>query len=326
MWGGLFLLVVYWVGRRYWGRAAGLAAVVMLAVSNPFLVATHTLRPDIQVVTMIFGALLLAERSADPERRRPACWPFWPVCCWRWSWTRTRMGRRSSRWWPLSTRCARAGALSFGAARSGCSPAGMVAAGAYYLSVRFLRTRRIHRRAGLLGGCRQGIACRQSHRCRTGGLAAKLTTMVVNEWLRYHDYFGEEPLELLVILVGLVGGVWMAVRGSHPARLMLVPGLVFACAFFVVAVSTKSKYYMLLTYPYYLLLLAATLRSVAAWLAVRTARPPLAQPLGVRAAGCRHSRHRGRTAETRRAGLGQLHPGTPLSRGAGVPATDGPPQ
>ena len=45
VWGSLLLLVTYWLGRRYWGRAVGLAAAVMLAVSNPFLVATHTLRP-----------------------------------------------------------------------------------------------------------------------------------------------------------------------------------------------------------------------------------------------------------------------------------------
>ena len=28
LWGGLLLLVVYWLGRRYWGRAVGLAAAV----------------------------------------------------------------------------------------------------------------------------------------------------------------------------------------------------------------------------------------------------------------------------------------------------------
>src|SRR3954447_25135513 len=40
VWGGLLLLVVYWLGSRYWNRTVGLAAAVLLAVSNPFLVAT----------------------------------------------------------------------------------------------------------------------------------------------------------------------------------------------------------------------------------------------------------------------------------------------
>jgi hypothetical protein len=101
--------------------------------------------------------------------------------------------------------------------------------------------------------------------------------MLLNEALRYQDYFGEEPLELLVILVGLVGGLWMALRGSYPARLIWL-GLLFACAFFVVAVSTKSKYYMLLTYPLYLLLLAAVLERIASWFARRIASPTALVP------------------------------------------------
>src|SRR5918997_918765 len=70
---GLLLLVVYWLGRRYWNRAVGLAAVAMLAVSDPFLVSTHTLRPDVQVITMILGALLLAERAVE---RAALLWAF----------------------------------------------------------------------------------------------------------------------------------------------------------------------------------------------------------------------------------------------------------
>ena len=88
--------------------------------------------------------------------------------------------------------------------------------------------------------------------------------MVLNEVSRYQDYFGEEPLELLVVLLGLGGGLWMAIRGSYPARLIWL-GLLFAAAFFVVAVSTKSKYYMLLTYPLYVLMLARVLERTAVW-------------------------------------------------------------
>src|SRR5205823_6634408 len=61
-------------------------------------------------------------------------------------------------------------------------------------------------------------------------------------------------------------------------------GLAFAAVFFVVAVSTKSKYYLLLTYPLYLLLVARVLERAAGWLArVLTSRlgliPPVAAPV-----------------------------------------------
>ena len=108
--------------------------------------------------------------------------------------------------------------------------------------------------------------------------------MLINEIARYQDYFGEEPLELAVIVLGLVGGLWMALRGSYPARLILARPAVRLRASSCVAVSTKSKYYMLLTYPLYLLLLARVLERVAAWVATRRwmARPrspPFASPL-----------------------------------------------
>ena len=81
-----------------------------------------------------------------------------------------------------------------------------------------------------------------------GGLLGKLDTMVMTEILRYRDYFGEEPLELGLVVLGLAGGLWMALRGlvpgpADPAR-PCVRGV-----FFIVAVSTKSKYYMLLHVP-----------------------------------------------------------------------------
>jgi hypothetical protein len=96
--------------------------------------------------------------------------------------------------------------------------------------------------------------------------------MLLSEVSRYQDYFGEEPLELAVIVLGLAGGCWMAIRGSHPAR-VIVLGLLFAAAFFVVAVSTKSKYYMLLTYPLYLLLLTSVLERLATWIASKAPQP-----------------------------------------------------
>ena len=266
LWGSLLLLVVYWLGRRYWSRPVGLAAAVLLAISNPFLVATHTLRPDVQVATMVLGALLLAERSADPERGRPLCWAalaglllglvvdthpngaaFFPLVGLVFP---LRLGWRNF----LRRRVTWAFIL------------GMLAAAAYYLAVRFVPDPAGFTAAlGYWVGVDKALPAAQSG---GGGLAGKLGTMLVNEGLRYWDYFGEEPLELAVVLLGLSGGLWMAIRGSYPARLFWL-GLLFACAFFVVAVSTKSKYYMLLTYPLYMLLLASVLAQIGGWIATR---------------------------------------------------------
>lgn len=270
IWGGLLLLVVYWLGRRYWSRAVGLAAAVMLAVSNPFLVATHTLRPDVQVVTMVLGALLLAERSVDPGRRRPLVWAFLGGLL---------LGLvvdthpNGAAFFPLVGLVypLRLGWRSFLRHRvTWAFVLGMVAAALYYLSVRFLPDP-----AGFVAGLSYWVGVDKAPPAvrAAGGIGARLGGMLLAEVARYQDYFGEEPLELLVVLLGLGGGLWMALRGSHPARLVWL-GLLFAFGFFVVAVSTKSKYYMLLTYPLYLLLLARVLERVAAWVASKTPHPP----------------------------------------------------
>ena len=268
VWGGLLLLVIYWLGRRYWNRAVGLAAATLMAVSNPFLVATHTLRPDVQVVVIVLGALLLAERSLDAATRRPLLFTFlaglllglvvdthpnglaffplvglvFPL---RQGW-RTFLRRREV-WVFLG---------------------GIVAAALYYLSIRFAPDP-----AGFIAGLNYWVGVDKAPPAAraSGGVLARLGTMILNEIARYQDYFGEELLELAVVLLGLAGGLWMAMRGSYPARLIWL-GLLFACAFFIVAVSTKSKYYMLLTYPLYMLLLARVLEQAASWISGRFRR------------------------------------------------------
>jgi hypothetical protein len=275
LWGGLLLLLVYGLGRRYWGHAVGLAAAVLLAVSNPFLVGTHTLRPDVQVVTMVLGALLLAERSLDATARRPLLLAFlsglvlglvpdthpngaaffplvglvFPL---RQGWR--RFLRRPEPW---------------------LFAAGIFAAALYYLAVRFVPDP-----AGFTAALGYWVGMDKAPPAlrASGGPGSKLAGMLLSEIARYQDYFGEETLELAVVLLGLAGGAWMAARGSYPARLIWL-GLLCAAAFFVVAVSTKSKYYMLLTYPLYLLLLACVLERIAAWIgALICAHPPTRSP------------------------------------------------
>src|SRR5688572_17382045 len=207
LWGGLLLLVVYWVGRRYWGRSVGLAAAVLLAISNPFLVATHTLRPDVQVVTMVLGALLLAERSVDVGRARPLASAFLGGLL---------LGLvvdthpNGAAFFPLVGLVypLRLGWRSFLSRRvTWVFLLGMVAAAAYYLTVRFLPDP-----AGFMAGLGYWVGVDKAPPAvrAAGGLGARLGAMVLAEVGRYQDYFGEEPLELLVVLLGLGGGLWMA--------------------------------------------------------------------------------------------------------------------
>jgi hypothetical protein len=281
LWGGLLLLMVYWLGRRYWGRAVGLAAAVLLAVSNPFLVGTHTLRPDVQVVTMVLAALLLAERSLDAAARRPLLWAFLAGLV---------LGLvedthpNGLAFFPLVGLVypLRQGWRDFLRRREAwVFVGGIVAAALYYLAVRFVPDP-----GGFIAALGYWVGVDKAPPAirEAGGPLAKLGAMLGNEILRYEDYFGEEPLELAVVLLGLAGGLWMAVRGSYPARLILL-GLAFAFLFFVVAVSMKSKYYMLLTFPLYLLLLARVLERISVWIAgtALASRPrvaPLSPPWG----------------------------------------------
>ena len=308
LWGGLLLIAVYLLGRLYWGRAVGLAAVALLAVSNPFLLSTHTLRPDIQVATLTVGALALAEwgvargppwaallaglsigLSVDTHLNSIGFIPLvglvFPL---RQGWPRVGVPRahgvRPYRGGGRDARAPRWGFL--GQREAWLFGAGLAGAAVYYLAVRVLPDP-----AGFATAMGYWLGVDKAPPATRGGAA--LVGMLGAELARYWDYFGEEPLELGLVLLGLGAGLWWAVRGSHPARLILL-GLGAAFIFFVLAVSMKSKFYMLLTYPFYLLLVARLLERVAVAVGSRlavsrlvgaTRRSPRLEGSDVRATG-----------------------------------------
>jgi hypothetical protein len=262
LWGGLLLLLVYWLGRQYWGKAVGLVASALLAISDPFLLSTHTLRPDIQVITLVLLALALVEYGMEAGRR----WPqllggvllglsidthpntvgLIPIVL---AAPLVRYGSSVWRWptvWLLAAGFGLA-AIYYAAVRVLPDPSGYFTAFRYWIGVD--KALPVVRESG-------------------GGLLGQLQS----EFLRYADYFGispagvEEPAELLLVLAGLVFGLWQALRGSRPERILLL-GLLATSAFFILAVSTKSRYYMLLTYPIYVLLIARGFERLATKLA-----------------------------------------------------------
>jgi 4-amino-4-deoxy-L-arabinose transferase-like glycosyltransferase len=268
IWGGLLLMAVYWLGREYWGRAVGLAATVLLAVSEPFLVGTHTLRPDIQVVTLALLGLLLVERGLRLERS-------WPVLLGGVSLGLafdTHMNTAGLMPLVAAAPLVRHGARVLKRPTLWLLALGLSLGLLYYALVRVLPDP-----AAYFTALSYWIGVDKAPPVLREAGGGGLLTNLEQEWLRYADYFGlstqtiEEPGELALVLFGLGLGTWRALRGSAPDRILLL-GLLMLQLFFVVAVSTKSRYYMLLTYPLYALLIARGLQQVAS--PVR--RPPIA--------------------------------------------------
>ena len=61
LWGALLLVGVFLLGRRLFGTMAGVIGMVLVAMSQPFLVSTHIVRPDIVVAALVVFALYFAE-------------------------------------------------------------------------------------------------------------------------------------------------------------------------------------------------------------------------------------------------------------------------
>jgi hypothetical protein len=258
LWGGLLLLVVYWLGRHYWGAAVGFAASAILAISDPFLLSTHTLRPDIQVITLVLLALALVEYGMQHGRR----WPHLLAGILLGLSVDTHLNTVGLIPIVFVAPLVRHGWCAVRRPVVWLMAAGLGLAAVYYAIVRILPDP-----SGYITAFRYWIGFDKAPplvRETGGGLGAQLQS----EFLRYADYFGispngiEEPGELALVLAGLVFGLWQAVRGSRPERVLLL-ALLATSTFFVFAVSTKSRYYMLLTYPIYALLIARGLERLA---------------------------------------------------------------
>ena len=246
IWAAALLLVVYWAGAMLWRRAVALAAVALLAVSDPFLVSSHTLRPDIQTAMLTMLAWGLAEYGLRTAR----------------SWCHVASGvvlgvavdvhLNSLAFVPFS---ALVYVLKFGPVdvfrrrESWLFGLGLALGGAYYLVARVLPNP-----GSFLGGLQYWVGV-DKHPPWDKPDLGPLGPIQLELW-RYWDYFQEEPLELGMVLLGLAFAIWRASRSGRAERLILA-GLAAAQLFFILFVSSKSKYYMIFGYPYYALLVAA---------------------------------------------------------------------
>lgn len=263
VWGGLLLALVFLVGRRLYGPLEGALAAFFLALSRPFLVASHTVRPEIVLAAMLVAACLLALRGVQEEKwwgnlaaglllglaldvhlNALAFVPLVGLVYLAGSGIPWR-GRRTEPDLRLgSRRDARPRFLFF--------VLGFAAGLLYYLATRVLPD---PRQFGAASAYWLGIDKRPPI------LSGDPLWILGAELGRFQGYFTEDRrLELAVLLVALVVAAARALRRGRADPLLL--GLLAALLVFVVLVSSKSEFYVVLFYPWLALLLAGVL----AWL------------------------------------------------------------
>lgn len=256
VWGCLLLVVVFLLGRRLYGPLAGALAAFLLALSRPFLVASHMVRPEIVLAAMLGAACYLALRGVEQQPVGPArpsassgqvlangaaglllglaldvhlnALAFVPLVAlvyWRY---------RRSFWRERPTQFFLGGfaasVLYYLATRVFADPGQFAAASDYWLG--------IDKRPPVLSG--------------------DPLWMLGAELARFQSYFTEDRrLELGVLLAAVVVAAVRAIRSRRSDPLLL--GLLAALLVFVVLVSSKSEFYVVLFYPWLALVLAGVL-------------------------------------------------------------------
>lgn len=258
VWGGLLLWATFLAGRRLYGPVGAAIAVLLLAVSEPFLVSSHMVRPDIVVAALVMAALYSALRGLqqggwiwhpaaglllglgfDVHPNTVAFVPMVGLCY------LLRYGRRAIR--------SREGWLFVG---------GLVLGAMYYAGVRIVPDPRQYAESF---GYWVGVDKRPP--IVAGGLWAAVQA----ELGRWGQYFGQNRLaELALLAIGAAAAAWRTVRDrdSHPLWRMdpLLGGLLVALAIFTVLVSSKTEFYLILFFPMLVLLAAAAIAQVGSTL------------------------------------------------------------
>jgi hypothetical protein len=247
-WGGLLLFSVFLLGWRMFGVVAAAIAALLLAVSQPFLVSTHIVRPDIVVAALLVLSLLFAQSDLAGRRAishvfsglmlglafdvHPNTVAFMPmvglVYLFRFG---PRFLLKRDTWLFVS---------------------GIVLGAMIYVGYRILPDPTHY-----FDAFRYWVGVdKRPPSLRTPGLP-----MFLAEWSRFTSYFEGRVIEAVLVLVGLAGAGWRLVRREAPEPLL--PGLLIAFLVFMVLVSSKTEYYMILFYPMLLLLVGRELATVS---------------------------------------------------------------
>jgi 4-amino-4-deoxy-L-arabinose transferase-like glycosyltransferase len=247
IWGGLLLVATFLAGRRLYGPAAGYIAVVFLAASQPWLVSSHIVRPDIVVATLVMAGLYCALRGLQDGGRpwhllaglclglsfdvHPNTLAFMPMIgfCYlsRYGW---RAVLKREAW--LYVGGIGIGALYYIGARIAPDPAHFMEAFQYWIGVDK----------------------------RPPALATRGGAPIDAELGRWTQYLGHRWMEAGLLGVGVITAVLRMVRLRKLDPVFA--GLLAAVVIFTVLVSSKTEFYMILFFPSLLLLVAAAVADV----------------------------------------------------------------
>jgi 4-amino-4-deoxy-L-arabinose transferase-like glycosyltransferase len=259
-WGGALLVLVFLIGRRLYGPVGGALAVVCLAVSRPFLVASHMVRPDIVLAAMLAAICYLALRGVQDRV------PWMSLTAGLLLGLALDVHLNTLAFVPLVGLIYVAWAPRFWVDRSTrLFVGGAVVGGVYYLLARVAPdpTQFADSSAYWLGIEK-----------RPPVFSSSLPEMLAAELGRFQGYFTDDRLLELAVLVGALAVA--AVRAISRRRLdPMLLGLLIAFGLFAALASNKTEFYLALFYPWLALLVAGAVVWLAS-LAPSAARSPLA--------------------------------------------------
>jgi hypothetical protein len=247
IWGGALLVMTFLAGRRLYGPAAAYIGVLFLAVSQPWLVSSHIIRPDIVVATLVMASLYSALRGLQGGGRpwhllaglclglsfdvHPNALAFMPMVglCYlsRYGW-RAVLSRDA---WLYVAGIA-IGALYYVAVRIAPDPVQFLEAFHYWI----------------------GVDKRPPVIATRGGAPLEA------ELGRWTQYLGHRWTEAALLGVGIAMACARMVRVRRLDPVLV--GLAAALVVFVVLVSSKTEYYMILFFPSLVLMVAAAIADV----------------------------------------------------------------
>ena len=247
IWGGLLLVMTFLAGRRLYGPAAGYIAVLFLAVSQPWLVSSHIIRPDIVVATLVMAGLYCALRGLQ-DGGRP--WHLVAGLCLGLSFD---VHPNTLAFMPMVGLCyvARYGWRAVLSRDAWMYVAGIAIGGLYYIAIR-VAPDPVH----FLEAFQYWIGVDK----RPPALATRGGSPIEAEWGRWSQYLGHRWMEAALLAIGIVTAAIRAVRQRRVDPVLV--GLVAALLVFVVLVSSKTEFYMILFFPGLVLMVAAAISDV----------------------------------------------------------------
>lgn len=249
IWGGVLLWLTFLVGRRLYGPATAYVAVLFLAVSQPWLVSSHIIRPDIVVACLVMAGMYCALRGLQ-DGARP--WHLLAGLCLGLSFD---VHPNSLAFMPLVGLCylSRYGWRGFLSREAWLYVAGIGIGAVYYAAVRIAPDPQ-----HFLEAFQYWIGVDK----RPPALATRGAGPFAAELGRWTDYLNHRWIEGVLLGLGLAVGVTRMIRQRRLDP--IIGGLLAALVVFVVLVSSKTEFYMILFFPWLVLLVAAAIADVGA--------------------------------------------------------------